>query len=233
MTKYAIIVAGGSGTRMNSAIPKQFLLLNGRPLLFYTLESFHQFDSSLKIILVLPGEHFFSWKKLCTKYKFSLPHSIVAGGKQRFFSVKNALDSIHEKSIIAVHDGVRPLVSQDTIRRCFETALEKGNAIPVIPVPDSLREKKKKGSKTVNRKYYFIVQTPQCFDSEILKKAYHQKFREGFTDDASVVEKAGETIYLCEGDQGNIKITTPLDLCIAECLLGKKTKAKNQISINE
>lgn len=218
MTKYAIIVAGGKGTRMKSGVPKQFLLLNGKPVLFHTLECFHHFDPLLKIILVLPRKHFSQWKKLCARYNFFLPHSIVAGGRERFFSIKNGLNLIEEKSIVAIHDGVRPLVSKKTIKSCFDTASRKGNAVPVISVTESLRQKKKKGSIRVNRDDFFIVQTPQCFDSEILKKAYGHKYSKEFTDDASVVEKYGKKIFLTEGNLENIKITSPADLKVAEFL---------------
>lgn len=226
MTKYAIIVAGGKGTRMKSGVPKQFLLLNGKPVLFHTLECFYHFDPLLKIILVLPRKHFSYWKKLCARYKFSLPHAMVAGGSERFFSVKNGLGLVKEKGIVAVHDGVRPLANKVTLKKCFDAAAKKGNAIPVIPITESLRQKKKKGSVRVNRQEFFIVQTPQCFDSEILKKAYRQKYSAEFTDDASVVEKSGIKIVLTEGNPENIKITSPADLKIAELLEKSATRKK-------
>lgn len=222
MKKFAIIVAGGSGTRMNSVVPKQFLLLNGKPVLFHTLECFHKFDPSIKIILVLPAKQFSYWKNLCIKYKFSIPHSVVAGGRKRFFSVKNGLGIIHERGIVAVHDGVRPLITNETIKKCFNTAQKKGNAIPVIPVIDSIRKKQNNGNVSVSRNDYFIVQTPQCFTSEILKKAYHQKYSLDFTDDASVIEKYGEKIQLVKGNAENIKITSPIDLFVAECYVKRR-----------
>lgn len=219
MKSYAIIVAGGSGTRMNSAVPKQFLLLKGSPVLFHTLKRFYEYDSSINTILVLPEKHIAYWEKLCKKHKFSLPHQTVAGGKERFFSVRNALERITENAIIAIHDGVRPLVSIETIKTCFITAKKKGNAIPVIPIAESIRQKTKQGNKAVNRNEFCIVQTPQCFRSALLKKAYRQKFSSRFTDDASVVEKCGYKVNLVDGNRENIKITSPADLKIAETLL--------------
>lgn len=192
--------------------------MNGKPILFHTLERFHRFDPSIKIILVLSSEYFSYWKRLCTKHKFSLPYSLVPGGKERFFSVLNGLTLVKEKSIVAIHDGVRPLVSRETIKRCFDRALKLGNAIPVIPINESLRQKKKNGSFAVDRDDFFIVQTPQCFNSDILKKAYLQGYSEKFTDDASVMEKYGKKIHLVEGNRENIKITSPVDLKVAELL---------------
>lgn len=221
MAKYAIIVAGGSGSRMKSVIPKQFLPVTGRPLLFYTLERFHHYDPFIKIILVLPEKQFNLWKNLCEKYRFTIEHTVVAGGKERFFSVKKGLRLIKEKCLVAVHDGVRPLVSKQTIKKCFETAAKKGTAIPVIPLKESLRQTIKGGTIAMKRSHYLIVQTPQCFDSELLINAYAQKYSTEFTDDASVVEKYGKKIFLVEGNEENIKITSPKDLKVAEMLLAE------------
>ncbi|MDP4188063.1 MAG: 2-C-methyl-D-erythritol 4-phosphate cytidylyltransferase [Bacteroidota bacterium] len=215
--KFVIIVAGGSGKRMNSSIPKQFLKVRGIPILMRTLLVFYKYDKKIKIILALPEDQIPYWKKLCRTFNFTIPHDVVKGGLQRFQSVKNALAEIKEEGIIAVHDGVRPLVSEETIDRCFKTAIKSGTAIPVIPVNDSLRMTNGQDSEMVDRSKYKIVQTPQVFKSEILLQSYHKKrYSPLFTDDASVVEMAGEKINLVDGNIENIKITTPLDIRIAE-----------------
>ncbi len=228
MKKFAIIVAGGSGTRIKSRVPKQFLEVNGSPLLFLTIKRFHAFSDSLKIILVLPEKHFPLWKSLCKTHNFNLPHTIVSGGKERFYSVQNALALVPENALVAIHDGVRPFVTKDLIKKCFAAAEKKGNAIPVISLSDSIRQRtpnltgktkqpslNNTHSAAANRNDFFIVQTPQCFRSEIVKNAYHQKYSIDFTDDASVVEKVGTKIHLVEGRKENIKITTLFDLKIA------------------
>ena len=224
--KYIIIVAGGKGTRMGAEIPKQFLILNEKPVLMHTLESFFNYDETIKIILVLPEEQQKYWDELCKKFDFNISHQIVSGGETRFYSVKNGLDIITEKNvIIGVHDGVRPLVSIDVIGRCFDKAAEKGVAFPVIPVVETLRKKTEKGSITVNRADYCLVQTPQVFHSEIIKKAYQQEFSDTFTDDVSVVEALNEyPVYEVEGSRENIKITTPVDLIIAESITNVKMR---------
>lgn len=219
--KYIIIVAGGKGNRMGTEIPKQFLILNEKPVLIHTIESFFNYDKTIKIILVLPQEQRDYWNDLCEKFNFKVNHEIVSGGETRFHSVKNGLNSITEKDvIIGIHDGVRPLVNKDLISRCFDKAIEKGVAFPVIPLVETLRKKTGKGSITVNRVDYCLVQTPQVFHSEIIKKAYRQEFSETFTDDVSVVEALNEyPVYEVEGARENIKITTPIDLIIAERFL--------------
>ncbi|MDR0232572.1 MAG: 2-C-methyl-D-erythritol 4-phosphate cytidylyltransferase [Dysgonamonadaceae bacterium] len=224
--KYIIIVAGGKGTRMGAEIPKQFLILNDKPVLIHTIESFFNYDKTIKIILVLPEEQQNYWNELCAKFDFKINHQIVSGGETRFHSVKNGLDTITEKDvIIGIHDGVRPLVSKDVIGRCFDKAAEKGVAFPVIPVVETLRKKTEKGSITVNRADYCLVQTPQVFNSEIIKKAYQQEFSDTFTDDVSVVESLSEySVYEVEGARENIKITTPVDLIIAESIINIKMK---------
>ncbi len=222
MHKYAIIVAGGTGERMGQHTPKQFLKLAGKPILMHTIEKFYQTYPELKIILALPENQFDFWEELCFKYRFiNIPHEVVAGGKTRFHSVLNALKLVNEEGIVAVHDGVRPLVSQDTIVNCFKTAQQHGNAIPVVDVVDSLRYVNKTENKAVKRACYKIVQTPQCFQSTLLKKAYQQPFLDEFTDDASVVEATGEKIHLVQGNKENIKITSPEDLTVAEAFLIK------------
>ena len=222
MHKYAIIVAGGKGERMGASTPKQFLKLSGKPILMHTLEKFKQTVPTIEIILALPENQFDFWEELCYKYEFvNTPHQIVKGGETRFHSVQNALNLIKEEGIIAIHDGVRPLVSPQTIETCFYEAEKSGNAIPVVDVVESLRHvsKQDKTNKAVARSCYKLVQTPQCFTSEIILKAYKQEFDISFTDDASVVEKLGETINLVEGNKENIKITTAEDLLIAESFI--------------
>ena len=220
--KYAIIVAGGKGERMGAKMPKQFLELAGKPILMHTLEKFRATDPSIEIILALPENQIDFWEGLFHKYQVSKPrHTIVKGGKTRFHSVQNALKLVKQQGVVAIHDGVRPLVSSETIKRCFADAEEKGNAIPVVEVVDSLRHysKQEKTNEAVSRSCYKIVQTPQCFKSELILKAYEQAFDKLFTDDATVVEKLGETINLVKGNRTNIKITTVEDLKIAEIFI--------------
>ncbi len=217
--KVAMIVAGGKGERMNADIPKQFLEIHGKPILMHTLEVFRRYDAGIEIILVLPSVQIEFWKKLCKKHAFDIPHQIVAGGETRFHSVKNGLEVIHSQSLIGVHDGVRPLVSINTIKHCFDEAEKSGAAIPVIDLVESIRQITETGSQSVDRSAYKLVQTPQVFESELLKKAYEQEFSSLFTDDASVVETMGVKIQLVEGNRENIKITTEFDLKIAESLI--------------
>jgi len=219
MKKFVILVAGGSGIRMGSEIPKQFLELCGKPVLMHTIQVFHEFDQESKIILVLPEDQQLFWKGLCLKHSFSLIHQVVSGGKTRFHSVKNGLSQIEGEGIVFIHDGVRPLVSRETLSRCLETAQESGNAIPVLPVTESLRKLEGNQNISVDRSQYFSVQTPQTFRSKQILEAFQQHFDPAFTDDASVAEKAGFPIFMVEGNSENIKITTPTDLIVAEALL--------------
>jgi len=219
MNKTAIIVAGGKGERMNADIPKQFLEIKGKPILIHTLEAFMNFDASLQLILVLPAAQFEFWKTLCKKHALNIPHQIVAGGQTRFQSVKNGLDAVKVPAIVAIHDGVRPLVSKETISRCFDAAAKFGAAIPTMDSIESIRFVDANGSKSVDRNAYKMVQTPQVFDAELLKKAYEQEFSVLFTDDASVVEAMGIKVQLVDGNRENIKITTEFDLIVAERLL--------------
>ena len=224
LERFVIIVAGGSGQRMGTSVPKQFLLLNGRPLLMHTIDSFSRTSEEIKILLVLPAAQIPYWKELCVQYEFTTPHLIVEGGQSRGESVKNGLNMISAGSgLVAVHDGVRPLAGIELIRRVFSQAEEKGSAIPCIPVSDSLRQVNGEGSKSVDRTDMVAVQTPQCFRLDILRKAYNQQNFTEFTDDAQLVEAMGEPVYLTEGSSENLKITTPADLLIAEALL--KTRA--------
>jgi 2-C-methyl-D-erythritol 4-phosphate cytidylyltransferase len=216
MKKYVIIVAGGKGLRMESELPKQFIIISGKPIILHSVLLFQRFDSAVKTIVVIHADYLDYWKRLLAEYKIDFNHILVTGGSERFHSVKNALEHVHEESIIAVHDAVRPLVSLDTIRRCFALADEKGTAVPCIGIPDSVRSLEPDGSKIVSRENLRIIQTPQVFHSQILKKAYQSGYQEKFTDDASVVEHAGYTIHLVEGNVENIKITTREDLKMAE-----------------
>lgn len=206
---------------MNTAVPKQFLLLKGRPVLMHSLDVFHRFDKFIRIILVLPVDFIESWKNLCKKYDFKLIHEIKAGGRNRFESVKKGITNIPDECLIAVHDGVRPLVSISTINRCFEQAMKSGNAIPCMKIPETLRKIESHGNIQVDRKNYRLIQTPQVFKGSVLKSAYRQEYREHFTDDASVVENLGYKIHLVEGNADNIKITHQHDLIIAEAIMGK------------
>jgi len=197
---------------MGSNIPKQFLGLNSKPILMHTIEKMHQSLDHSEIILALPESEFDTWKKLCQEYQFKVSCQVVEGGSTRFESVSNALKKVNEQSVIAVHDGVRPLVKNSVVNECMQTAQEKGTAIPVIAIEESLRQKTDNGSIIANRDEYLIVQTPQCFSSELLIKAYQQDYSPSFTDDASVVEAMGIEIQLIQGNKENIKITTPEDL---------------------
>jgi len=219
MKTYALLLAGGKGLRMGAELPKQFLLLAGKPVLMHTLEAFHKADATTELILVLPAEHQEFWAELCTKHAFTLDHQVATGGVVRFDSVRNGLKLIKEEGLIAVHDGVRPLVSPALIQRCFAKALEKGAAIPVFELTESIRRVEGPRSFAEDRSRYRSVQTPQTFRSEILRLAYEQPFQPVFTDDAAVAEAAGYEIALVEGNRENIKITTPQDLLLAEQLL--------------
>lgn len=219
MKKIAIIVAGGAGNRMQSETPKQFMLLKNLPVLMHSINSFFNYDNNLELRLVLPESEIEEWQNLCNEFNFNIKHEVFTGGETRFHSVKNGLNEISSPSIIAIHDGVRPLVSENTISNCFDLAEQQGTAIPVLPVTESIREVIEEDSFARQRTNYRKVQTPQVFQSELLIDAYNAGYEEDFTDDASVVEKAGYKIYLAEGNEENIKITTPLDLVIAKALL--------------
>lgn len=222
MKKYAVIVAGGTGQRFGAQVPKQFLPLKGLPILMHTINVFFDFDNAIELIVTLPVNYFEMWESLCKEYKFKVLHKTVAGGETRFHSVKNGLNEIDDNnSVVAIHDAIRPLVNDDTLLRCFETARHSGNAIPVIPFFDSIRELKGEISVPVNRDSFVLVQTPQVFKTEAIKTAYQQKYSSEFTDDASVFEKAGNKIILVEGNNENIKITSRSDMLIAEALFRK------------
>ena len=216
---YIIIVAGGKGLRMGGDIPKQFLPIGGKPVLMRTLERFHEYSKDLQIILVLPQAQQSYWQQLCEEYSFKIEIRLADGGETRFHSVQNGLSLIPDdaEGVVGVHDGVRPFVSVDVIRACYDTARTRQAVIPVTPVVETLRHIPTQ--KNVLRSDYCLVQTPQCFDIQLLKAANKQPYSESFTDDASVVEAYGHEVTMVEGNRENIKITTPFDLKIAETLL--------------
>lgn len=222
--KYAIVVAGGKGLRMGGDVPKQFQLLHGRPILMRTLERLHASDADLNLILVLPLEQQAYWKQLCETYHFELGYQLANGGETRFHSVKNGLSLVPDdaEGVVAVHDGVRPFVSTQVVRECLEQASICGAVIPVIGVVETIRHLTASGSETKARDEYRLVQTPQVFDIQLLKKAYLQPYTTFFTDDASVVESLGVQVTLVEGNRENIKITTPYDAKIGEVLAAEQ-----------
>ena len=220
MTESIIITAGGIGKRMGTKIPKQFIEIDGLPILMYTINKFYLYNTSIEIIVVLPAAHIEYWQQLIEKHNFKIVHTIVEGGKERFYSIKNGLKHVTGE-IIGIHDGVRPFVSNEVIKNLFETAKLKKAVIPVIDIKESIRELHDEDSIAVDRSNYKIVQTPQCFTKAIIQNAYLQDFSPKFTDDASVVESTGQSITLIKGNDENIKLTTPLDLKLAEILIGR------------
>ena len=241
MRRYVIVVAGGKGLRMGTDLPKQFIPLEGKPVLMHTLETFHRWDASAEQVLVLPEEHQQYWEMLCREIGCHAPHRIASGGETRFHSVLNGLRLISgeiqkaidngEKTLVAVHDGVRPFVSTEVIEACFNEAAEKGAAIPVVPMVDSLRETNDGGSHPVDRGRFMAVQTPQVFDAALLLRAYTQDYTSMFTDDASVVEALGYPIHTVKGNRENIKITTPFDLLIAQGLLNQSQNDNSRTTL--
>lgn len=219
MKKFALIVAGGSGSRMGNEIPKQFMEMAGKPVLMHTIEAFLAYDPEIEIVLVLPAHHFGLWEELCRRYRFNHIHRLGKGGQYRFDSVANGLKMIEGEGLVFIHDGVRPLVSRATLQRCCDLAAEKGNAIPAVKVVESIRWEEGNLNKPIDRNKVWLIQTPQTFRVSLIREAYRQEFREEFTDDASVMESLGYRIYLTEGNRENIKITWPVDLLWAETLL--------------
>ena len=220
MKRYAIIVAGGKGLRMGGELPKQFIPVEGRPVLMRTLDAFHACDASIQLILVLPHDHQAYWHELCAQYQFVVPHRIADGGATRFHSVQSGLSLVDaSEALVAVHDGVRPFVSPEVIRRCYAEADAHGAVVPVIPVVETVRQLVGEGSKTVARDAYRLVQTPQTFRATLLRRAYEQPYCDAFTDDASVVEALGSAVSLVDGNRENIKLTTPFDLIVAKALV--------------
>jgi len=222
MKKYAIIVAGGSGTRMGSNTPKQFLMLKNKPVLYYTINQFLNAYEDIQIILVLPVNYTEMGREIIDAYFDPERIRITAGGDTRFQSVKNGLQLIEEESVIFVHDGVRCLLSKELIHRCYEEALATGSAIPVIPSRDSVRLQHEDSNEALERKKVVLVQTPQTFHSKILLPAFQIDDKDKFTDEATVVEAYGLKVTLIPGEENNIKITTPLDLVVAEMVMERR-----------
>lgn len=217
--RYVIIVAGGNGARMNSPVPKQFLKLDGKPILIHTINKFLDTDPAIEVIIVVAPEHRATWENLCKEYDFHKPVKLANSGESRFQSVKNGLELVTDLSIVGVHDAVRPLVTSKTIIAAYKAAEMYGNAIPAIPISDSIRQIDSTRNIALDRSRYCAIQTPQCFRSDILKKAYQQDYKYTFTDDATVVEAMGEEIRLVDGNPDNLKITSPKDLIVAEALM--------------
>jgi len=218
-SEFAIIVAGGEGTRMQSDIPKQFLELNGVPVLMHTINVFYNYSSDITIILVLPKSEFDYWNTLCHEYQFDIPIILQEGGETRFHSVRNGLEKINKNGLVAIHDAVRPLVDERIIYESFKLAETSGSAIASVNLMESLRKIEENSSCSVDRTKYKMIQTPQTFKVDQIKKAYEQQYETFFTDDASVAEKFGIKILLFDGDDRNIKITTKEDLILAESLI--------------
>ena len=219
MRKFVVITAGGSGARMNSDLPKQFIEIAGKPLLFYTIDAFFDYSPEIELVLVLPDQYISYWENLCKKYTYNCKILVTTGGPTRFQSVKSGLKLVPNGALVAIHDSVRPLVSKKTIESVFYFADKYGNAVPTVEVYDSLRITDHALSKPLPRNMVRIVQTPQCFKSDLIKDAYNQNFHENFTDDATVLESKGYDIRLVEGNRENIKITTPEDIAYAKALL--------------
>ena len=224
MKYYAVIVAGGSGNRMQSRQPKQFLELTGLPILMHTLDAFYNCSLNIEIILVLPSDHVNTWKALTTKHQFDTPHLIAEGGATRYDSVKNGLDQINGNGIVAIHDGARPLVTSDVIHRTVDEAQKSGSGIAAVQVKDSIRQVVSGQNKSVDRSEFYAVQTPQTFEVQLIKKAFAASKSNLFTDDATVAEASGVKVTLVEGSYDNIKITTPEDLVVAEKILELRNK---------
>lgn len=218
LTEHALIVAGGKGTRIKSVLPKQFIELNGKPILLHTLEAFIRYSPSIRIVLVLPEDDFETWRSICKKFEFNYSVTLQKGGETRFQSVKNGLQNIAE-GLVAIHDGVRPLVSEDIIGASFRLAAIHKCAIAAVRLKESIRMTDQDNTKAVDRSRFRLIQTPQTFDVSLIKKAYEQKEDNSFTDDASVAERAGNIISLFEGSYENIKITTQEDLIVAKALM--------------
>ncbi len=223
MKKFAVIVAGGSGKRMGNIVPKQFLLLNHKPVLWYTLDTFLRSYADMRIILVLPDEHIERGKQIAETLPNARNIAITAGGETRFHSVKQGLKLVDEDSVVFVHDGVRCLISVPLIQRCYNQAIEKGSAVPAVAATDSVRIENGRGHYVENRQHVRIIQTPQTFLSNIILPAFGQEYDESFTDEATVVEAYGTPVFLTEGEYDNIKITRPVDIIIAERMMQERS----------
>jgi len=224
--RYAIIVAGGSGSRMKSNLPKQFLLLDGKPVAMHTLERFANAEHKIQLILVLHPDMFAVWEELCEKHDFQTPHTVISGGETRFQSVRNGVQYIAEQqhqfldnTLIAIHDAARPIITSETIDACFEQTVLYAATVLAVPSTNSIRQGNEVENKAVEREKVWIIQTPQTFQGHILYEAFQQEEIPSFTDDASVVEKLGYSIHLIPGDHRNIKITFPEDISIAQFYL--------------
>ena len=223
MKRYLIVVAGGKGVRMGGDVPKQFRLLNGKPLVMATIENLYAMDVTMRIILVLPKEQLEYWDELCSEYEFKVPVKVVAGGTTRFHSVQNGLAAIDDtdEALVGIHDGVRPFLAMKVFDELFREAAINGAVVPVVAVNDSMRRfiGGEGATEPGPRDRYRLVQTPQVFKLSLLRKAYEQLYVEEFTDDASVVEKMGEFVHVVEGNRENIKITTPFDFVLAKAIV--------------
>lgn len=222
ISEYALIVAGGKGTRIKSKVAKQFLELRGLPILMHTIQAFRRYSEKVKIILVLPEDDFGIWTDLCTKHDFRVPVILQKGGETRFQSVKNGLNRIDEDGLVAIHDGVRPLASEDIIGASYRLAAVHGSAVAAVRLKESIRITDQDNTKAVDRSRYRLIQTPQTFRVSLIKKAYEMKEDASLTDDASVAERSGHVISLFEGSYENIKITTPEDLIVADALMASR-----------
>lgn len=220
--EYALIVAGGKGARFNSKMPKQFAELNGVPVLLHTIRAFFRYSESIRVVLVLPSDDFGTWQAIAKKFKFDKPILLQKGGESRFQSVRNGLAKIEDDGLVAIHDGVRPLISEDIIAASFRLAAVHPSAIAAVRLKESIRVTDQRQTLAVDRSKFRLIQTPQTFRVKLIKEAYRMEEDESLTDDASVAERSGITISLFEGSYSNIKITTPEDLVVAEALLKSK-----------
>ncbi len=221
--EYALIVAGGKGTRIKSDMPKQFIELNGIPLLLHTLYAFYRYASDITVVLVLPEDDFDTWHSIALKYSFTKPIILQKGGETRFQSVRKGLETLEGEGLVAIHDGVRPLVSEDIIGASFRLATVHKSAVAAVRLKESIRMTDQNNTQAMDRSRFRLIQTPQTFDLQLIKQAYQIREDPSLTDDASVAERAGHVISLFEGSYENIKITTPEDLIIAEALLKNKS----------
>jgi 2-C-methyl-D-erythritol 4-phosphate cytidylyltransferase len=222
MKKYTVIVAGGKGARMGTAVPKQFLPLGEHPVLHYTIKAFASAYPDMHVVLVLPADQLSYAQIILQSFPERIDLTIVSGGETRFHSVQNGLKAVEGEAVVFVHDGARPLVTPALIQRCYEQAIEKGSAIPAITVAESMRMVESERNIPINRDHLRVIQTPQTFRSEIILPAFEQEYKESFTDEATVVEAHGTKVYLVEGERSNIKVTTPEDMVIATALLNDR-----------
>jgi 2-C-methyl-D-erythritol 4-phosphate cytidylyltransferase len=219
MNKYAIIVAGGTGTRMQGEVPKQFLLLNGKPVIMHSVEAFRVYDPLIEIILVIHPDYMVYWNKLCLEFNISVPFVLAKGGKTRFESVNNGLQLINEDGLVAIHDAARPVIHAGFVSNLFSAAATYGSAIPAVPLNDTIRVVDGDTSHQADRTFLRAIQTPQVFKVSEIKRAYTQPYQHTFTDDGSVMDAAGFQVNLAEGFQENIKITHMQDIAVAEVLI--------------